>query len=81
MPDDVREALADLELFDGASPAILERLVMAAHPFSLAAGEYLFREGDPGDRISVLASGTHGSDHAPARRAGGRDRAPSAPAA
>jgi len=30
---------------------------MAALPFSLPAGEYLFREGDPGDRISVLASG------------------------
>ena len=58
MPDDVRKALADLELFDGASPAILERLVMAAHPFSLPAGEYLFREGDPGDSISLLASGT-----------------------
>ena len=58
MPDDVRKALAALELFDGASPAILERLVLAAHPFSLPAGEYLFREGDPGDRISLVASGT-----------------------
>ncbi|HYH62699.1 MAG TPA: cyclic nucleotide-binding domain-containing protein, partial [Solirubrobacterales bacterium] len=59
MPEsDVREALGALELFEGAPPAILERLVMAASPFSLAAGEYLFREGDPGDRISVLASGT-----------------------
>jgi len=57
MPDDVRKALAELDLFDGASPAILERLVMAAQPFSLSAGEYLFREGDPGDRISVIASG------------------------
>jgi CRP-like cAMP-binding protein len=57
MPDDVRTALANLELFEDASPAIIERLVMAALPFSLPAGEYLFREGDPGDRISVLASG------------------------
>lgn len=57
MPDDIRKALADLELFDGASPVILDRLVMAAMPFSLPAGEYLFREGDPGDRISVIASG------------------------
>ena len=59
MPEsDVREALGALELFEGAPPAMLERLAMAANPFSLAAGEYLFREGDPGDRISLLASGT-----------------------
>ena len=71
MPEnDVRKALADLELFDGASPAILERLVMAAHPFSLTAGEYLFREGDPGDRISVIASG---SMEAIMRLPGGRE--------
>ena len=71
MPEnDVREALAALELFEGASPAILERLVMAAHPFSLAAGEYLFREGDPGDRISVIASG---SMEAIMRLPGGRE--------
>ena len=57
MPDEVRKALAGLDLFDGASPAILERLVGAARPFSLSAGEYLFREGDPGDRISVIATG------------------------
>jgi CRP-like cAMP-binding protein len=57
MPDDVRKALAELDLFDGASPSILDRLVMAAHPFSLSAGEYLFREGDPGDHISLIASG------------------------
>ena len=58
MPEsDVREALSRLELFDGAPPSILERLVVAARPFSLAPGEYLFREGDPGDRISLLAEG------------------------
>jgi len=58
MPEtDVREALSGLELFDGAQPALLERLAMSATPFSLVAGEYLFREGDPGDRISLLASG------------------------
>lgn len=58
MPDgDVREALGALELFDGAPPAILERLAAAARTFSLDTGEYHFREGDPGDRISLLASG------------------------
>ena len=71
MPEsDVREALGGLELFEGAPPAILERLAMVAHPFSLAAGEYLFREGDPGDRISLLASG---SMEAIMRLPGGRE--------
>jgi CRP-like cAMP-binding protein len=59
MPDNgVREALRALELFEGASASTLERLATAARPFELAAGEYLFREGDPGDRISLLASGS-----------------------
>jgi CRP-like cAMP-binding protein len=58
MPEvEVREALSALELFEGASSSTLERLATAASPFELAAGEYLFREGDPGDRISLLASG------------------------
>ena len=39
------------------TPRCSTRLATLAHPFSLAAGEYLFREGDPGDRISLLASG------------------------
>jgi len=71
MPEgDVREALSALELFEGAPPAILERLAMAASPFALAAGDYLFREGDPGDRISLLASG---SMEAIMRLPGGRE--------
>ncbi len=71
MPESgVREALSGLELFEGAPPAIIERLAMAATPFSLAAGEYLFHEGDPGDRISVLATG---SMEAIMRLPGGRE--------
>lgn len=58
MPDaGVRAALEALDLFEGADPAVLDGLAAISHPFSLAAGEYLFREGDPGDRISLLASG------------------------
>jgi CRP-like cAMP-binding protein len=57
MPDDVRTALRGLDFFEGLPPDVFERLALVAHPFSLAAGEYLFREGDPGDRISVLGSG------------------------
>ena len=59
MPEtNVRAALEALDLFEGADPAVLDRLAMLARPFSLAAGEYLFREGDPGDRVSLLASGS-----------------------
>jgi CRP-like cAMP-binding protein len=54
---DVRIALGALDLFEGTPPAVLERLAMVALPFDLAADEYLFREGDPGDRIFLLASG------------------------
>ena len=81
MPEnDVREALGRLELFEGAPPSILERLVIAARPFSLAAGEYLFREGDPGDHISVLARAAW--RQACGSRAGERSRSsPCAPVA
>jgi CRP-like cAMP-binding protein len=58
MPDrDARAALAGLELFDGVADAALDRMAMAARPFTLTAGEYLFHEGDPGDHISLLDSG------------------------
>jgi len=59
MPEgDVLAALGALDLFEGAPPAVLERLAAVARPFSLAAGEYLFHEGDPGDRMMLLASGS-----------------------
>lgn len=71
MPErDVREALGALELFEGIPPAVLERLAMLARPFSLEAGEYLFREGDPGDRVWLLAGG---SLNATLRLPGGRE--------
>lgn len=58
MPDsDVRSALEELELFQGSDPAVLDRLAALAHPVSLTAGEYLFREGDAADRVSLLERG------------------------
>ena len=53
----MRAALGALALFEGAEPAVIERLATVARPFSLTAGEYLFREGDPGEDVSLLASG------------------------
>jgi CRP-like cAMP-binding protein len=59
MPEpEVRAVLGALELFEGAPDEVIERLALAARPFTLAPGEYLFHEGDPGDRISVLATGS-----------------------
>ena len=59
MPEtDVRAALEALDLFDGAQGAVLERLAAVARPFNLETGEYLFRAGDPGDRIYLLATGS-----------------------
>ncbi len=59
MPEaDVRAALGALDLFDGAEAAVLDRLTAVARPFSLQAGEYLFREGDPGNHIYLLATGS-----------------------
>jgi CRP-like cAMP-binding protein len=58
MPEtDARAALAALDVFEGVEDAVLDRLAMLARPFTLAPDEYLFHEGDPGDRISLLASG------------------------
>ena len=58
MPENgAHAALAALELFEGAPDTVLDRLALAARPFTLAAGEYLFREGDPGEFISLIESG------------------------
>jgi CRP-like cAMP-binding protein len=70
MPDDVRTVLSGLDVFDGTEPAVLDRLASLAHPFEIEAGEHLFREGDPGDRIFLLSSGHL---HATMRLPGGRD--------
>ena len=65
-----RAALAGLELFDGVGDAVLDRMAMVSRPFTLAAGEYLFREGDPGDYVSLLESGRVDAIH---RLPGGRE--------
>ena len=70
MPDDVRTVLAQLELFEDSEPAVLDRLAMLAHPFSIEAGEYLFHEGDPGDHVYLLNAG---SLEASTRLPGGRE--------
>lgn len=70
MPEDVRSALAELDLFEDSEPAVLDRLATLAHSFSLERGEVLFQEGEPGDRVFLLSSGRL---EASMRLPGGRD--------
>ncbi len=70
MPEDARDALAELDLFEGSDPVVLDRLATLAHPFSLEPGEKLFQEGEPGDRVFLLTSG---SLEASMRLPGGRE--------
>jgi CRP/FNR family transcriptional regulator, cyclic AMP receptor protein len=51
------EVLGKIELFRGLSPKGLERVAAIASEESHAAGETLFREGDPGDRLYVVVEG------------------------
>lgn len=52
-----QRALAATPLFAGLSSAALEALVEELHLVSLDVGEVLFREGDPGDALYVIAEG------------------------
>ncbi len=70
MPEEARAALAELDLFEGSDPAVLDRLATLAHPFSLETGEKLFHEGEPGDRVFLLSVG---SLEASMRLPGGRE--------
>jgi SulP family sulfate permease len=45
-------------LMEGLDAAQRARLAASLQPRRLAAGEYLFRQGDPGDRLYVITSGS-----------------------
>jgi CRP/FNR family cyclic AMP-dependent transcriptional regulator len=51
------EVLGKVELFRGLSAKGLERVAAIATEESHAAGQTLFREGDPGDRLYVVVEG------------------------
>ncbi len=52
-----RKALASTPLFAGLPPAALERLIDRMGLVELADGDVLFRQGDPGDSLYVVADG------------------------
>ncbi len=56
--DHVVQILERVPLFRSLSRPDLERIARLVRPRELAAGEYLFREGDPGDRFYAVFSGT-----------------------
>src|SRR5438445_12774207 len=56
MPDGVR-LLASTTLFRGFSEQELESLASRLQPRSFPRGSYVFREGDPGHTLYVIASG------------------------
>lgn len=53
----VRDALAATGLFAGLGPDSLGQLCESATPVTLSGGEWLFRQGDEGDALYVVAGG------------------------
>jgi MFS family permease len=49
--------LEAVPLFAGLGPPVLEQLAADLEPRRLAAGEVVFRQGDPGDRFYIVAEG------------------------
>jgi NTE family protein/lysophospholipid hydrolase len=52
------EFLASLPLFHSLSESERQRLVSSVEPVELPAGEVLFRQGDPGNALYIVRSGT-----------------------
>jgi hypothetical protein len=56
----VVDLLEELDLFEGADRAVLERVAAAAERVELPAGREIIREGDPADDLWLLAAGELG---------------------
>lgn len=57
IPDDELELMRGIPLFAPLPMTALERIAGALTPTAHAAGETIFREGDPGDRYYIIATG------------------------
>jgi CRP-like cAMP-binding protein len=58
MPRAIEAMLADLRFFDGLAPERLALLAGCAGNVHFAAGDYLFRQGDPADVFYVVRQGS-----------------------
>jgi NTE family protein len=56
-PQSASDFLAEVPLFAGLEPAVREDVARRARSVRLAAGEWLFHEGDPGDAMFVVQTG------------------------
>ncbi len=56
-PEQPSQFLARSPLFAGLEPRLLEQLAERSRPIRLGAGEWLFREGDPGDAMYLVRAG------------------------
>jgi CRP/FNR family transcriptional regulator len=52
------QILSETQLFSSLDPVDLQELASAAHPRHLKAGEVLFLDGEPADRLFVIVSGS-----------------------
>lgn len=57
LPPEVVSLIAEVPLFARLPPEVTDRLASAADSASVAAGDILFREGEEGDALYVVASG------------------------
>jgi sulfate permease, SulP family len=72
--DGLAMALADCALLEGFSAAQFARLQPLLRERRLAAGEHLFREGDPGDALYIITAGSISVVGAAAADASGQQR-------
>jgi CRP-like cAMP-binding protein len=55
--DESRRVLETSDLFKDLKPAYLDIILMVCEEIRYLAGDYIFREGDPGDAIYLVAQG------------------------
>src|SRR5262249_8969655 len=53
----VDEALARAGIFQGVEPTAVAALAKQLHPVDFPRGHIIFNEGEPGDRLFIIASG------------------------
>jgi len=57
-PDQVREQLRSVALFQGLDGKDLEQILTVSEPVVVSAGEYVFEEGDRGDHFFIVVRGS-----------------------